>query len=74
MSDPPKSPARRYEEQLAIQPLEPIFNDDGVDLTQIREMLAMTPLERLRYVDQAATSIEEMLAMARVVVCGAGEE
>lgn len=61
MSD--KSRAAQYEEQLAIRPTEPVYNDDGVDLLQIREFLRLTPLERLRSVENLA----KMVARARVV-------
>jgi hypothetical protein len=58
-----KRRAEEYEAKLAIQPTEPIFNDDGVDLLQIREFLDLTPLERLRSVENLA----RMIAKAKVV-------
>lgn len=67
MSD--KSRAAQYEEQLAIRPTEPVYNDDGVDLLQIREFLQLTPLERLRSVENLA----KMVASARVV-CATPDE
>jgi hypothetical protein len=55
--------AEEYEAKLVIHPDEPVFNDDGVDLLQIREFLDMTPLERLRSVENLA----RMVAKAKVV-------
>ena len=59
----PKSRAAEYEQKLAIQPTEPVYNDDGVDLLQIREFLELTPLERLRSVENLA----RLIAKAKVV-------
>ena len=58
----PKSRAAEYEQKLAIQPTEPVYNDDGVDLLQIREFLDLTPLERLRSVENLA----RLIAKAKV--------
>lgn len=58
-----KSRAREYEEQFAIKPTEPVYNDDGVDLLQIREFLALTPMERLRSVENLA----RLVSRAKVV-------
>ncbi len=52
-----KSRAQEYEAKLAIQPTEPVYNDDGVDLLQIREFLDMTPLERLLSLENWARAI-----------------
>lgn len=40
-----KSRAQQYEARLAIQPTAPVYNDDDVDLLQIREFLDMTPVK-----------------------------
>lgn len=53
----PKSRAAEYEQKLAIQPTEPVYNDDGVDLLQIREFLELTPLERLLSLETWARTI-----------------
>jgi hypothetical protein len=55
-----------YEARLSVQGDEPAFNEDGVDLTQIRRFLALTPLERLVWAEQAATEIEALRSIARV--------
>jgi hypothetical protein len=59
-------PASEYEARLAVQGEEPAFNEDGVDLTQIRRALALTPLERLVEVEQAALEIEALRRLVRV--------
>ena len=46
-----KTPAETYEEMLDVHGPELAFNDDGVDLMQIREALDRTPIERLRYIE-----------------------
>lgn len=55
-----------YEARLTIPGQEPAFNEDGVDLTQIRRALALTPLERLVLAEQAADEIEALRRLARV--------
>lgn len=57
MPEREKTNAERYEEMLTVHGEELAFNDDGVDLTQIRESLDMTPLERLRLVGRWAHAI-----------------
>ncbi len=52
-----------YEGRLDVHGLEAAFNEDGVDLSQIRESLALTPLERLYRVQSWVNS----LAQIRVV-------
>jgi hypothetical protein len=47
-----------------VQLREPIHNQDGVDLTQIRWMLALSPAERLQAHKEFMDSIEELLACA----------
>jgi len=46
---------------------EPAFNDDGVDLTQVRAALARTPLERLEHLEASAKSMRWMLDAAAKV-------
>jgi len=55
-----------YEARLSVQGAEPTFNEDGVDLTQIRRFLALTPLERLIWAEQTAAEIEALRTIARV--------
>ena len=43
---------------------EPAFNEDGVDLTQVRAALARTPLERLQHHEASANSLRWMLRVA----------
>jgi hypothetical protein len=50
--------AGAYEARLSVQGEEPAFNEEGVDLTQIRRFLTLTPLERLVWAEQAAAEIE----------------
>lgn len=45
---PSGSLANTLEQALDVHGQEPTFNDDGVDLSQIRRALALTPIERLR--------------------------
>ena len=61
------SRAELYEERLTVRGAEPTFNEDGVDLTQIRRALAMTPLERLAEADQLAAEVELLRRMAHRV-------
>ena len=63
---PTRIPA--YEARLSVQGDEPAFNEDGVDLTQIRRFLALTPLERLVWAEQTAAEIEALRSIARVKV------
>lgn len=41
-------------------PPPPAINEDGVDLAQIRAMLALTPEERLRKCEEFAASMQEI--------------
>ena len=43
---------------------EPVYNEDGVDLTQIRWMLDRTPTERLQAHKEFMDSIDRLLACA----------
>jgi hypothetical protein len=62
-----------YEARLSVQSDESAFNEDGVDLTQIRRFLALTPLERLVWAEQAALEIEALRSIARVKVSAHGK-
>jgi len=44
-------------------PCEPEFDENGVDLAQIREMLDFTPDQRLMLVQNLADSIAEIRAL-----------
>lgn len=46
---------------------EPLVNRDGVDLTQIRRMKAMTPTERVRTLVVAANNVIRLRKNARRV-------
>jgi hypothetical protein len=43
-----------------LVPLEPDIDENGVDRAQIREMLALTPAERLVVIENLADSIAEI--------------
>jgi hypothetical protein len=62
-AEDPKSQVKAYEERLDVRGPEATFNADGVDLSQIRESLALTPLERLYRLQNWVNS----LAQVRVV-------
>ena len=49
-----------YENRLDLHGPEAAFNEDGVDLSQIRESLALTPLERLHRVQNWVNSLSEV--------------
>lgn len=57
-----------YEARLSVQSDEPTFNEDGVDLTQIRRFLELTPLQRLVWAEQTAAEILALRGIARVKV------
>lgn len=42
------------------EPLLPTYSEDGEDLTLIRLMLSLTPIERLRSVQRRANSIQRL--------------
>ncbi len=44
-------------------PEEPDFDENGVDLAQIREMLDLTPAERLLVLENLVDSISEIRAL-----------
>ena len=46
-----------------LVPVEPDLDDAGVDLAQIREMLDLTPAERLLVAQNLADSIAEIRAL-----------
>jgi isocitrate lyase len=56
-----------YEARLVVRGEEPAFNDEGVDLTQIRDALARTPIERLIWAEQTAIEIENIRRVARTI-------
>jgi hypothetical protein len=68
-----KPRAESYEERLVVRGDEPVFNDDGVDLTQVRRALALSPLERLAMADQAALEIDALCRIARLKVNTGGK-
>jgi hypothetical protein len=41
-------------------PPRPDYSDDGVDLSLIRWMLALTPMERLQFVDERMEEIQRI--------------
>jgi hypothetical protein len=49
-----------YEQRLGVQGSEPSFNEDGVDLTLIRESLRRTPYERLILVQNWVESLQSV--------------
>jgi len=49
-----------YEQRLDVHGSEPAFNEDGVDLTQIRESLRRTPYERLVIVQNWVESLQSV--------------
>jgi murein tripeptide amidase MpaA len=51
---------RSYEQRLDVHGSEPAFNEDGVDLTQIRESLRRTPYERLLIVQNWVESLQSV--------------
>jgi hypothetical protein len=56
----PSERIQSYERRLDVHGPEAAFNEDGVDLTQIRESLDRTPLERLIQVQNWATSLDKV--------------
>ena len=46
-----------------LVPCEPDLDDNGVDLAQIREMLDLTPAERLLVIQNLADSIAQIRAL-----------
>jgi hypothetical protein len=59
-TDDPKEQSQKYERRLDVHGPEAAFNEDGVDLTQIRESLARTPLERLELVQNWVNSLDQV--------------
>ena len=45
----------------------PIYSEDGVDLTLIREMLELEPVERIRRLQSYAAGAQELRDAARAV-------
>lgn len=59
---------RELESKLTLPPdaSEPdVFAEDGTDLTLVRQMLAMTPTERIRYAQSLAQSIARIQEAVR---------
>jgi hypothetical protein len=56
-----ESMAERCERTLALHGPELTFDDQGVDLTQIRAALARTPDERLSHLEASANSLRWLL-------------
>jgi len=59
------APAARPTPEQLLEPAglvrsEDVYNEDGVDLTLIREFLRLTPLERLRTAEAFAQEILEL--------------
>ena len=46
--------------ELTPTSAEPIYDDNGVDLTLVRKMLRLSPEERLRYVEELVEEILEV--------------
>ncbi len=46
-------------------PVEPTHSSDGVDLTLIRWMLSLSPMERLEVLQAGAGSLERLREFAR---------
>jgi hypothetical protein len=55
-----KERIQSYEQRLDVHGPEAAFNEEGVDLTQIRESLDRTPLERLVQVQNWVTSLDKV--------------
>ena len=55
---------RGMPEDLRYDDGEPVYNEEGVDLTFIRGFLAMTPAERVQYATTMARLIAEVRARA----------
>lgn len=58
--DEPKSASNAFEQSLGVPndcSDEPVFAEDGTDLTLIRESLAKTPEERIQALQAAIRSI-----------------
>jgi hypothetical protein len=54
------------EEDPPPEGLEPAYSEDGVDLTQIRRMLRLTPTERLAVLQDLADFMAEARRARRV--------
>ena len=53
-------PAPTNAERADDAPLLPTYSDDGVDLTLIRWMLSLSPVERLRTAQRYATTAQRL--------------
>ena len=61
-----RSPARE-EQSSAPEPSYGEQNEDGIDLSLIRENLKLSPSERLEKLQRAAKSLAELRDAARIV-------
>jgi len=50
----------KYEAKLDVHGPEPAFNEDGVDMAQIRNALDKTPLERLLVLQSWVAALKEI--------------
>ena len=50
-------------EHAALVPVEPDLDESGVDLAQIRQMLELTPAERLLMIQNLVDSVAEIRAL-----------
>jgi hypothetical protein len=60
VSEDPQDAVQVYEQRLDVHGPEAAFNEDGVDLSQIRESLDMTPLERLERLQNWVNSLAKV--------------
>ena len=51
------------DEVAAESPCEPDVDENGVDLAQIREMLDLTPVERVMVIERLVNSIVEIRSL-----------
>lgn len=57
------SPMAECEQNERLAPVEPDLDENGVDLAQIREMLDLTPAERLLVIQNLVDSVAEIRAL-----------
>lgn len=67
MKQPEERPFHPLEETDSPEERLPTYSEDGVDLTLIRWMLSLTPLERLRTAQRYANSAQRLRNAARRV-------
>jgi hypothetical protein len=56
----PRNPVQVYEQRLDVHGPEAAFNEDGVDLSQVRESLDMTVRERLERLQNWVNSLAKV--------------